>query len=166
LQGDAIDIEDLAEAWYAYVAESGELNFVHQGPVRGQLIEAMVFTTEKLAALGLAPDSLPQGAWVGYHLPDAADYQLMKAQGFFMFSIRRHWGEGALLIMPTKLRKLKITRVAVCNQGANYDEASGAGRIFCCSNPPHRTRTTRTSVPMTTAQTQTARPMGARSIKT
>jgi transcriptional regulator of met regulon len=29
--------------------------------------------------------------------------------------------------MPTKLRKLKITRVAVCPQGANYDLESGAG---------------------------------------
>jgi hypothetical protein len=29
--------------------------------------------------------------------------------------------------MPTKLRKLKITRVAVCPQGANYDVATGAG---------------------------------------
>jgi hypothetical protein len=29
--------------------------------------------------------------------------------------------------MPTKLRKLKITRVAVCQQGANYDEETGEG---------------------------------------
>jgi len=29
--------------------------------------------------------------------------------------------------MPTKLRKLKITRVAVCEQGANYDVESGEG---------------------------------------
>lgn len=29
--------------------------------------------------------------------------------------------------MPTKLRKLKITRVAVCPQGANYDVETGAG---------------------------------------
>jgi hypothetical protein len=29
--------------------------------------------------------------------------------------------------MPTKLRKLKITRIAVCQQGANYDVESGEG---------------------------------------
>jgi hypothetical protein len=29
--------------------------------------------------------------------------------------------------MPTKLRKLKITSVAVCHQGANYDDATGEG---------------------------------------
>lgn len=87
LQGDVIEIRDLEEAWYSYVTESGELNFQHSGPVRGHMIEAMVFTPEKIAALGLPPDSLPLGAWVGYHLPALADYQLVKSLGFFMFSI-------------------------------------------------------------------------------
>jgi hypothetical protein len=87
LQGDAIEIQDLEEAWYAYVQESGEMNFEHAGPVRGQMIEAMVFTPEKIAALGLPPDALPQGAWVGYHIPDRTDYDLVKSLGFFMFSI-------------------------------------------------------------------------------
>lgn len=87
LQGDVIDIADLEEAFYDYVQESGALNFLHCGSCRGQLIEAIVFTPEKMAALGLAPDSLPQGAWVGYYVEDPADYQLLKTQGFFMFSI-------------------------------------------------------------------------------
>jgi Putative phage serine protease XkdF len=87
LQGDVIDIEDLEEAWYDYVLESGELNFVHKDHCRGQLIEALVFTPDKLAALGLPPGSVPLGAWAGFYIPDAADYQLMKARGYFMFSI-------------------------------------------------------------------------------
>ena len=87
LQGDLIDIEDLEEAWYSYVAESGELDFRHEGPVRGHLIEAMVFTPEKVAALGLEPDSMPLGAWVGYQIDDAEDYAMVKRLGFFMFSI-------------------------------------------------------------------------------
>lgn len=87
LQGDVIDIEDLEEAWYDYVLESGELNFVHKDHCRGQLIEALVFTPDKLAALGLPPGSVPLGAWAGFYIPDAADYQLMKSRGYFMFSI-------------------------------------------------------------------------------
>ena len=87
LQDDIIDILDLEQAWYDYVAESGELNYMHAGPVRGHLIEAMVFTPEKLAALGLPPDSLPLGCWAGYHVPDAEDYQVLKQRGYFMFSI-------------------------------------------------------------------------------
>lgn len=95
LQGDILDIGDLEEAWYDYVVESGELNFEHQGPVRGHLIEALVVTPEKLDALGLPADSLPLGAWVGYEIPDAGDYAAVKKHGFFMFSI-----EGSALREP------------------------------------------------------------------
>ena len=87
LQGDLIDIEDLEAAWYEYVLESGELNILHKGDCQGQLIEAIVFTPEKLAALGLAPDALPLGAWCGYYIADPACYQDIKKQGYFMFSI-------------------------------------------------------------------------------
>jgi hypothetical protein len=87
LQGDVIDIEDLAEAWYDYVAESGSLTMMHAGPERGHLIEAMVFTPEKVAALGLAEGAVPLGAWAGYFVPDAHDYAVIKARGYFMFSI-------------------------------------------------------------------------------
>ena len=87
LQGDLIDIEDLEAAWYEYVLESGELNILHKGDCQGQLIEALVVTPEKLAALGLAPDALPLGAWCGYYIADHACYQDIKKQGYFMFSI-------------------------------------------------------------------------------
>lgn len=87
LQGDLIDIEELEEAFYDYVLESGELNILHKGDCQGKLIEAIVFTPEKLAALGLAPDALPLGAWCGYYIPDRECYQMIKSQGFVMFSI-------------------------------------------------------------------------------
>jgi hypothetical protein len=87
LQGDVIDIEDLEEAFYDYVLESGELNILHKGDCQGQLIEAIVFTPEKLAALGLALDALPLGAWCGYYIADPACYQEIKKQGYIMFSI-------------------------------------------------------------------------------
>jgi hypothetical protein len=87
LQGDLIDIEELEAAWYAYVLESGQLNIMHKGDCQGQLIEALVVTPDKLAALGLAPDALPLGAWCGYYIADPACYADIKKQGFFMFSI-------------------------------------------------------------------------------
>ena len=43
--------------------------------------------------------------------------------------------------MPTKLRKLKITHVAVCPQGANYDPATGEGAhvlLFKSAAPLHK----------------------------
>jgi hypothetical protein len=87
LQGDVIEIADLEEAFYDYVKEAGGLNVDHDGPVRGAIIEAMVFTPDKLAALGLPPDAVHQGAWVGFHVPSTDDYLLIKSTGRFMFSI-------------------------------------------------------------------------------
>lgn len=86
-QGDLIDLDDLEEAFYDYVKSAGTLNFMHDGPVRGHLVEALVFTPEKLAKLGIPTGTVPYGAWVGYHIPDASDYALAKADGLLMFSI-------------------------------------------------------------------------------
>jgi hypothetical protein len=87
LQGDVIAIEDMEDGWYGYVRESGELNFQHAGPVRGHLIEAMLFTPEKLTVLGLPADALPIAAWAGYDIPDPEDWALVKQHRYFMYSI-------------------------------------------------------------------------------
>jgi cation transport regulator ChaB len=87
LQGDVIAIEDLEGAMYAYVRESGELNFEHAGETRGQLVEALVFTPDKLEKMGIPAGTVPLGAWVGYHLPDQADYRAARDGGLLMFSI-------------------------------------------------------------------------------
>ena len=87
LQGDVIAIEDLEEAMYGYVRESGELTFDHAGETRGQLVEALVFTPDKLEKMGIPAGTVPLGAWVGYHLPEAADYAKAKDGGLLMFSI-------------------------------------------------------------------------------
>lgn len=86
-QGDLIDLEDLEDAFYDYVKSAGTLNFMHDGPVRGQLVEALVFTPEKLTKLGIPAGTVPYGAWVGYHIPNAQDYAMAKADGLLMFSI-------------------------------------------------------------------------------
>ena len=88
LQDDVIEIQDMEDGWYGYVRESGALNFLHEGPVRGHLIEAMLFTPEKLRVLGLPEASLPLCAWAGYDIPDPADWALVKAHRYFMYSIQ------------------------------------------------------------------------------
>jgi hypothetical protein len=88
LEGDIVPIAELEEAMYDYVAESGEMVFDHgEEAPRGQLIEAIVFTEEKLAQMGIPAGTVPLGAWVGYYLPDSADYQRAKEGGRLMFSI-------------------------------------------------------------------------------
>jgi cation transport regulator ChaB len=88
LEGDEVPIAELEAAMYDYVAESGEMVFDHgEETPRGQLIEALVFTPEKLEKMGIPAGTVPLGAWVGYYLPDSADYQRAKDGGRLMFSL-------------------------------------------------------------------------------
>ena len=75
--GEFIEPADLEDAMYGFVKESRESNDMHNGPVTGVLIESMVFTKDKLEALGLPGDALPQGAWVGFQL-DPESYAKVK----------------------------------------------------------------------------------------
>ena len=87
LQGDIIGLDDLDAAFCEYAKDSRALNFMHDGPIRGTLIDLFISTPEKLTMLGLAPDALPHGAFVSYHIPDPLDYATAKRDGLLMFSI-------------------------------------------------------------------------------
>lgn len=86
-QGDLIDPDELETAAYAFNLEFREANAEHSGPVVGHLVESLVVTKEKLAALGLAEDALPQGWWVGFHIPDDAAWAHVVKGDYSMFSI-------------------------------------------------------------------------------
>lgn len=83
---DVIDPEDLELAAYQFVLDAGGSGEDHAGEVDGHLIESVVFTDEKLEALGIAKGTVPTGWWVGFHLPDPAAYERAKV-GKTMFSI-------------------------------------------------------------------------------
>lgn len=86
-QGDLIDTAELEQAAYQFVLDARESGVMHQGEAVGQMIESFMVTPEKLEALGLAPDALPQGWWVGFHLPDQAAFAKVKAGDYAAFSI-------------------------------------------------------------------------------
>lgn len=88
LQGDLIDVEDLENAAYEFALDYRGTGVMHQGDVVGQLIESFMVTPDKLEAMGLAPDALPQGHWVGFHIPDAEVFGKIKDGSFSGFSIQ------------------------------------------------------------------------------
>jgi cation transport regulator ChaB len=88
LQGDLIDIEDLEEAAYQFALEYRESGVMHKGEAVGHLIESFMVTPAKLEAMGLAPDSLPQGLWVGFHVPDTEVFSKIKDGTYAMLSIQ------------------------------------------------------------------------------
>lgn len=87
LQNDVIDIEDLEQAAYAFTAEFGTAGEMHRRGGIGRLVESCVFTKEKAAALGIPPDILPEGWWVGFRIDDDEVWAKVKDGTYSMFSI-------------------------------------------------------------------------------
>jgi len=86
LHGDVIEIENLETVVYHYVRHSrigGAMHTVYAG----ELIESIVFTPEKIAALGIPAGVLPLGWWVGYQVLDPDIWAMVKSGELTMFSI-------------------------------------------------------------------------------
>ena len=88
LQGDLIDIDDLEEAAYQFALDYRSTGIMHKGETVGQMIESFMVTPDKLEAMGLPPDALPQGHWVGFHIPDAEVFSKIKDGTYSAFSIQ------------------------------------------------------------------------------
>ncbi len=86
-QDDVIDIEDLERAAYNFTAEFGTAGEMHRHGGIGRLVESVVFTKEKAAALGIPPDILPEGWWVGFRIDDDEVWEKVKNGTYSMFSI-------------------------------------------------------------------------------
>ena len=86
-QEDAIDTDDLEKAAYEYVAEFGTAGEMHRRGGIGRVIESIVFTKEKADALGIPPDILPEGWWIGFRIEDDDVWEKIKSGEYSMFSI-------------------------------------------------------------------------------
>jgi hypothetical protein len=86
-QEDIIEIDDLENAAYEFVAEFGTAGEMHERGGVGRLIESVVFTKEKAAAMGIPDGYMPEGWWVGFHINEADVWQKVKDGTYSMFSI-------------------------------------------------------------------------------
>lgn len=89
-EGDIINIAELERAAYDFVEFSREGGEMHQRTGVATLIESMVFTPEKLSALGLGEDALPHGWFIGLRVTDEGVWQKIKDGTYTMFSIAGH----------------------------------------------------------------------------
>lgn len=94
-QKDLVDPDVLENAAYNFVEFYREAGEMHERGGAGVLIESVVFTKEKLKALGLSDDALPIGWWVGFHVTDDDVWQKVKDGTYNMFSI-----EGQAVRVP------------------------------------------------------------------
>lgn len=86
-QKDIIDTEELEKAAYEYVAEFGTAGEMHRRGGVGRVVESIVFTKEKADALGIPPDILPEGWWIGFKITDDEVWEKVKSGEYPMFSI-------------------------------------------------------------------------------
>lgn len=87
LQGDVIAPETLEDAAYEFVRFYRDGGEMHERLGVATLVESMVFTPEKLGALGLPPDALPTGWWTGFLVLDDDVWAKVKSGEYAMFSI-------------------------------------------------------------------------------
>lgn len=106
VQGDSMETEELEAAAYSYVLNKGLANQEHEyGTDCGYLIESIMFTKEKMAALNIPEGLIPEGWFVGFYIPDKTVYNKVKNGEYNMFSI-----EG-------RARRIDISGQDVCNSG-------------------------------------------------
>lgn len=86
-QEDSIAPEVLEDAAYNFVELYREGGEMHENKGVAVLVESIVFTKEKLKALGLPEGSLPVGWWIGFHVADPDVWAKVKDGTYSMFSI-------------------------------------------------------------------------------
>ena len=86
-QGDIIEPGDLEDAAYEYVRLYGDGGEMHERGGVAELIESVVFTEEKMSAMGIPPGTLPVGWWIGFKVLDRDVWEKVKDGTYLMFSI-------------------------------------------------------------------------------
>ena len=86
-QGDIIEPDELESAAYKFVDLYREGGEMHERGGVAYLIESVVFTEEKMAAMGIPEGTLPVGWWIGFQLTDADVWEKVKDGTYSMFSI-------------------------------------------------------------------------------
>lgn len=86
-QADIIEPEELERAAYEYVLLYREGGEMHERGGTAVLIESVVFTEEKMQAMGIPTGTLPVGWWIGFKVLDEEVWEKVKDGTYPMFSI-------------------------------------------------------------------------------
>jgi|GEM_PF-1369712 len=88
LQGDMLGIDELEHAAYEYVLGFRDAGERHDPALRkkGRLVESVVFTPEKVKAMGIT-GPMKEAWWVGFYIDDDQAWEKIKSGEYEMFSI-------------------------------------------------------------------------------
>ena len=79
--------EELENAAYQYVLLYREGGEMHERGGAAVLVESVVFTEEKMQAMGIPAGTLPIGWWIGFKVTDEDVWEKVKDGTYPMFSI-------------------------------------------------------------------------------
>lgn len=86
-QKDMVDPEELEAAAYRFVRLYREGGEMHERGGCATLVESVVFTAEKMQAMGIPEGILPVGWWIGFYVSDDDVWEKVKSGEYPMFSI-------------------------------------------------------------------------------
>lgn len=86
-QEDMIDPDDLEEMAYKFTKMYREGGEMHIRKKCATMVESMVFTLEKQAALGIPEGIVPVGWWIGFEISDDSVWENVKKGTYRAFSI-------------------------------------------------------------------------------
>ena len=86
-QKDIVEPEELERAAYEFVLLYREGGEMHEKSGAAVLIESVVFTEEKMRAMGIPVGTLPIGWWIGFKVLDKDVWEKVKDGTYPMFSI-------------------------------------------------------------------------------
>ena len=89
-QGDIIRPEVLEKAAIDFMLNYRESGEMHQGPSVGVVVESIVFTKDKQAALGIPEGVVPEGWFITVKIEDSNVFEKVKSGKYRMFSIQGH----------------------------------------------------------------------------
>jgi len=131
-------IDELEDTAYDYVLHSRDGGDTHLRKGVATMVESFVSTPEKLAAIGLPPDALPQGWWVGFKVHDDKVWKGVKADRYTGFSIggsgqreKGHMPVGkiakAAKPMDPLVAALKVAQIRKHLPGRHNQKSHGGG---------------------------------------
>lgn len=87
-QGDIIEPEALEEAAINFMIDYRDSGVNHQGKSTGIVVESIVLTKDKQAAMGIPEGIVPEGWFITVKITDDATFEKVKNGEYRMFSIQ------------------------------------------------------------------------------
>lgn len=86
-QEDIVEPDELEQAAYNFVELYREGGEMHERGGAAVLVESVVFTEEKMKAMGIPEGTVPVGWWIGFKVLDDDVWEKVKDGTYSMFSI-------------------------------------------------------------------------------